>query len=643
MVGRRAVVAYACAVAVVIGVGSAVLWPTLELGLEADDYMAIAIARGEFPAPRHALDAFAFARGGPSDLAQVQRLGTMPWWTPPDFRLAFLRPLASALWHVDLALFGRNVWWYHAHSLAVWAALAIAAGAFYRQLLSWRVAALACAIFALDQSQHMPVQWLSNRGGLYAVLFGVLGLRAHVEWRKGGGALLGVGACVSVAVGLLFGEWALPMLAYFFAYELIVRREALARRDVALLPVAVVTLAFLVARAALGYGARGSGVYVDPTAEPLRFAAMLAHRIPVFIADMAANLPAQWWDHGSPWRDRLLSLELIAPPIWGALPDWRTVHVGISLLTVTGLWALLRDCMRAMPDAERRTAGFLLLGALLALVPVAGSFPSTRLTLAAMFGGAATLAMLIAHLLRELVRRASGGRCVHFAATWLLLCGTAYAQLVHPLTTRLAGDVDYVNTARHWVLSAKLDDQRLAGQRVMMLSSGDFITTYFWAYTWRYHRHSVPRSFYPVSSSPTAHDIERPEPNVLVMRPLGALLLESPGERMFRAPELTWLDGQSVQLPGMRVRVEGVRDGCPTSIRLTFDVPVDDPSLVFLESTKKGLTRATLPRVGETLRLPAPASPSFVGLLTAREEARFGPVPEQLAYVPTPWFVDYRP
>jgi hypothetical protein len=112
---------------------------------------------------------------------------------------------------------------------------------------------------------------------------------------------------------------------------------------------------------------------------------------------------------------------------------------------------------------------------------------------------------------------------------------------------------------------------------------------------------------------------------------------------MFRAPELTWRPGQRVKLEGMEARIEAVRDGFPSAVRLSFDVPVDDPSLAFLASTDEGLTRVELPKVGEAVRLSAPARPSFLDLLTARERARFGPFPDALAYVPTPWFVDFRP
>ena len=175
---------YAAAVAASIALGVWLFWPTLRLGLFADDYTALAMADGRFAAPRGAFDLFDFANGRPADVAALRRLGSIPWWAPPDFRVSFMRPFSSALVHIDRALFGDALWAYHAHSIAAWALLVIATSALYRRLFTRGVAAMATLLFAVDRSQHFPVLWLSNRGGLYASALGVLGLMAHVRFRQ---------------------------------------------------------------------------------------------------------------------------------------------------------------------------------------------------------------------------------------------------------------------------------------------------------------------------------------------------------------------------------------------------------------------------------------------------------------------------
>src|SRR5882672_4336083 len=93
---RRRDPLYAAAVAASIALGTWLFWPTLDVGLFADDYTAAAMADGRFAAPRGAFDLFNFAGGRSTDVAALRRLGSIPWWAPDNFRVSFLRPLSSA-------------------------------------------------------------------------------------------------------------------------------------------------------------------------------------------------------------------------------------------------------------------------------------------------------------------------------------------------------------------------------------------------------------------------------------------------------------------------------------------------------------------------------------------------------------------
>jgi hypothetical protein len=53
-------------------------------------------------------------------------------------------------------------------------------------------------------------------------------------------------------------------------------------------------------------------------------------------------------------------------------------------------------------------------------------------------------------------------------------------------------------------------------------------------------------------------------------------------------------------------------------MRYTFDVSLDDPSLLFLASTERGLTRMALPPPGASLILPAPEMPDLAKLAAAQ-------------------------
>lgn len=623
---------------VTLALGTWVLWPTLQLGLFADDYLAAAMVDGTFAAPRAPLDLFDFADGTPEDVAALQRLGSLPWWTPPDFRVSFVRPLSSALVHLDRALFGDALWLRHAHSIAAWALLVCVVALLYARLLTPWLAALAIAVYGLDDGLHFPTLWLSHRGGLYALAFGLLGVYLHVRGREERRPHMRLASLLPLAVALGFGEWALPAFAYLAAYELAGARDDLRGRAAALAPAATLALAFLIVRAALGYGARSSGAYVDPAQEPLRFLTALLARVPVLTADMLLSVPASWWDHGTPLRDRLLERQLFAPDTWKALPDWRSWHMLLAIAALLSLGALVRFCRRRLPVDEARPLGWLALGGLLALLPVVGSFPSTRLTMGAFVGVAPLLAALMRELARALYR---ARRPARFAGAYLAMLALLTLTVLHPLSADLRRAVRRYAATTAWVHSAELDPARLQEQRVYLLSSVDFTSTFFFAYVWAHRGEPLPRSFYPLSAAPHAHQITRIDERTLRLSSLGGGMLRSGREAMFRPIDAPPTLGEHVRLPGLEIEVARVVHGYPQSLLLHFDRSVDDPSQVFLVADRRGMSRVRLPAVGESLRLRRAESPSWLQLERAREARVLGPGPEFLRYRPTPEFMDY--
>jgi len=639
---RRSDVWLLSALALCLGATSWLFWPTLHDGLFADDFVAAAMLDGKFAAPRAPLDLFNFADGTAEDAAQLRRLGSVPWWAPPDFRVSFLRPLSSALWHLDRAWFGKAYGFYHAHSLAVFFLLVLVTGFLYRTLVPGSIAAIAVTIYALDDSHQFPVVWLSNRGGIYASLFGVLALLAHLRWRDGGKHRYALASSLAITISLLFGEWALPMIAYIIAYELLGAQDSPRTRLLALLPSLVPAVVFLSFRAALHYGARGSGAYIDPGLEPLRFLFTLSHRIPIFVADMMWNVPAEWWDHGTPWRDDLLSRSIIPPSMWVELPSWHFFHVVLGVLGILALGLGLRFCDRGLSLTERRHTRWLLLGALGALVPVVGSFPSTRLTIASFLGVAPTLACVLREVASRL-RAAPRIQPLRFAGYYLIVLALLHCQLYAPLQANVEAQVDHYATTSQWVLAAELDPERLPEQRVFLLAGGEFTTSFFFAYIWSSHGRPLPRSYYPITVSPNAHYVQRSRDNELVLRALGGAYLGSGQENMFRSPSHRFHEGEVIRLDGLQITTEQVVDGLPGSLRLTFERSLDDPSYAFLTAKPHGLVRFEVPAVGARRLLARAANPSWTDLDRHRYAKRIAPLPEMLRFAPMPGIVFYQP
>jgi hypothetical protein len=297
---------------------------------------------------------------------------------------------------------------------------------------------------------------------------------------------------------------------------------------------------------------------------------------------------------------------------------------------------------RRLGADERRVLSVLVLGGLLTLVPVSGSFPSTRLTLAAMFGFAPAIALCLREMVAGL--RAAAQRGLHvFFPRYLLLLAIVGLQLVAPLRVNHLAEVDGLSMAREWVRGAELDPKKVAGQRVFLLSSSEFISTVFFAYTWAYHGNPMPRSAYVINMAPLALDIERTADNELELRALGGGFVASAGEEMFRTPRKRLSLGATLDVDGMIVGVMRMQDGVPQTLRVRFERALEDPSYVFLVSTEEGLRRFTPPAFGQVTRIPRPARPSWYEQQHAREERRRGTPPEAFAYEPIPAFVDYRP
>ena len=373
---------------------------------------------GRFAAPRAPLDLFDFANGR----AERHRARAAPGLGRRGGRRrgsgsSFLRPLSSALVHFDRALFGDALWAYHAHSIAAWALLVDRGERAVPAAVQRGVAALATLIFAVDHSQHFPVLWLSNRGGIYAMRSACSACS-----RICASAIDGSAAYAWLARAVLLDRAALRRVGAadvrLRAGVRAVRRDrcACAARLRALICGAGPAALFMVARALLGYGARGSDAYVDPAAEPRASRCALVQRVPVLDGDMMFNVPASWWDHGSPWRERILGWELLRPRTWSRLPGWPLFHVALGVLALV---AFSRCCVRTRARHDRaRTQRMLVLAARLAAgaVPVVGSFLSTRLTLAAFLRlrtapgagparGRARVAECPAHRALTLVRR----------------------------------------------------------------------------------------------------------------------------------------------------------------------------------------------------------------------------------------------
>ena len=114
-----------------------------------------------------------------------------------------------------------------------------------------------------------------------------------------------------------------------------------------------------------------------------------------------------------------------------------------------------------------------------------------------------------------------------------------------------------------------------------------------------------PKRIRMLASVSTEVTVTRDGPTTLRIRPSHGFL-EHEAERILRSSERPLVTGSVVHVAGMTATVtELTPDGRPAEALFRFDVPLEDPSLVWLRWARDGYEAWTPPAVGETVILPA--------------------------------------
>ncbi|MHC4865665.1 MAG: hypothetical protein ACYTEX_16405, partial [Planctomycetota bacterium] len=219
-----------------------------------------------------------------SDVVKARDYGVVPWWTHDYFKCAFYKPVSAFTHWLDYRLFPNSPALMHAHNLLWFAVVILLVTVLYRRLTGpvW-IAGLAALFYLLDESNYFPAMFIANRNVWIALAFGIGAVLAHHRWRssQSPGAAVSAGACLLAA--LLSAEAGIATFAYLFAYALFLDDAKPGRRALSLIPSIALILLWRIIYNALGYGVYGSGMYVDPVREPLRYAAAVLERAPLLL------------------------------------------------------------------------------------------------------------------------------------------------------------------------------------------------------------------------------------------------------------------------------------------------------------------------------------------------------------------------
>ncbi len=580
--------------------------PALDLGWHVDDHVHRAVLTGlaEFPeAERGPAELFAFVRGDRTETLRTIDRGLWPWWSSEDLKLAFFRPVTGASHALDYALWPGSAKLMHLHSL-LWFALAVAlAAGLYRRLLgATATAGLAGLLFVLDDAHALPIAWIANRNATIAAVFGLLTLSAHDRWRRDGWRPGMVLTPLALLLAVLANEGAVAVGGILTAYALCLDRAAWKSRLLSLLPCAGVGLLWAAAYKAMGYGAAGSALYVDPATTPLRFAGAVAERLPLL-------LRAQWALPNAEFN--MLLSESAGRTLW-----WLSV----------ALLALLAALL--LPLARRHaTARFFALGMLAALLPACATFPSDRLLFLGGFGAMGLLALLLADLRRRARRPTMAGRLAAAAAALLLAIHLAIAPLT--LAVMIRG-IRAMGVAFDGPAASLPTDPRVADQLVLIVNTPSALVSSYGVLIQAIHGRPSPPRALVLGSGIYPTEVERRDERTVVIRPQGGYLLppgapptetaEMPSfspmyafqafELLFRGLDEPFTLGWRLELTGVTVEVvELTAAGRAAAVSFTFDRRLEDPSLRWLRWDDGVYAPFTPPPAGERAVLPAARMP----------------------------------
>ncbi len=583
--------------------------PSLRLGWVFDDDFHRLTIRGSTRCLAFSgsiWDMFRFLDGDAARTLELMDHGVLPWWTVPEAKGSFWRPLTILTHWIDYHLWPDTAWLMHAQSIMWYGLLVLAAAALYRRMMGAGIAAgLAMVLFAVDDAHSMPAAWLSNRNAIVSGVFGVLAILAHDRRRRQGRTGSAVPAWLCTAASLLSAEAGVGTFAYLVAYTVCLDRCRWRQKVFIMLPYLTVLIVWRVAWTLGGHGVQYLGLYVDPFREPAVFALSVIQRIPLLMLGQWAGLPAE---AAILLPNRLMLL-------------LQLLGVGITIVLAAVAWPLLR---------RDPVARFWALGMALSLVPACATFPANRLLVFAGIGAMGMLAQFLLDVLRlENHSGAVGGLSVGAVADKPL---RAPGRNGHPHARRLCRVVAWSFVCLHIVLAPvalavqaafpmgfkRFNDEltvrtaldgSVEQQTLIIVNAPSVMHAMYLSVQRELAGQPVPRHTRVLAPALPAVKIRRLDKNTLSIRPEDSFIAWR-FDHLFRSERRPMSLGQRVKLSDLTIDVtELTPDLRPAEALFHFAVPLEHPSLRWLHWQDGEFVPFTPPAIGETIELrPRPPS-----------------------------------
>ncbi|MEZ4867591.1 MAG: hypothetical protein R3C14_40065 [Caldilineaceae bacterium] len=472
----------------------------------------------------------------------------------------------------------------HLHSI-LWFGLGVAVTTyFYRRIMGpTAVAGLAVLLFALDDAHGFPVAWIANRNGVISFCLGMITLFYFVQWRQTKQRRARNLALLCFGLTLLAAEAGVAALPYLVAYLLILDRETIANRVRALAPFLLIFLLWLAIHRLLGYGERGTGLYLDPLSAPLYFLRSIVERVPILLLSQWALPPAGLYAY----------LPVSYQQGWWVL----------AVIVVGGIAYALGRALR-----HDRIARFWAIGMGLALIVACTSQPGERLLWFVGIGGMGLLAQWMAKLWHTV--RTSAVRSMRRRFAWSTLLALGLIHFIHaPIFLSREARLMAAGATIAQAIDSLPVDEAFRMQTAVVVNEPLFFYSSYALPARSIEAKPFPLRLRHLVSTFNAIEITRPSANQLLIRPQGGFLVE--GARLARAPTmpiaLAGAPWARFELTDMIVEVTSIDEqGQPNAALFTFAMPLEDPAIRWLtwdQATGK-FVDFPLPAIGATIKLP---------------------------------------
>lgn len=357
----------------ILGITSVLLMlylPTLWVGFLLDDHLILEkIQAVDQPLLQRILQSYQFVTS--SQVKEAIAQGILPWWSSPHLNIEFFRPLTGLSFVFDHWIFQKNAMGYHLDSLCWWFLAILIWSQILKSISHRPIYWLSLFLLICSQVYFLPVLWIANRHALLALVFILSSIYAYQH--KALGYRYSIAALFFFTCALLSSEWSVGGIVYLILYACFFESNTHRKTMVSLLPFLIILFVYLIFYRYFGYGARESGLYLNPLQEPLTYLYTLGLRLPDFILMLftsrneAANRLFQSYD--SVWIFKCI------------------VVIFIILLSIA--------CIRRYPPPVRRALYWLGSSALLSCLPFTTSVAQARLLVFPMLGGSVITAAVL--------------------------------------------------------------------------------------------------------------------------------------------------------------------------------------------------------------------------------------------------------